>query len=94
MEVENEVELEEYNIIIKIPKVAADLTVTVNYIEDGKVVTAIKHLSVADIHEARQAFLDNVELGDDYDARYVLTEEGKQLAEKLRAQEALTDPDD
>ena len=85
MDKEKGEELEEYNIILSIPKAAADLTVTAKFIEGDKVVTAEKHMTVAEIHEARQAFLDNVEDGDDYDARYALTEKGLRFKEFVEA---------
>ena len=33
---------------------------------------------------ARQAFLDNVEDGDDYDARFVITDKGMDYLEQLK----------
>lgn len=75
---QKEVELAETNIILKIPENAVSLSVTANLLdENGKLVKVSKNLTVKDIFEARQAFLENVEDGDDYDARYVLTEEGR-----------------
>lgn len=77
-------EVEEMNIILRIPKDAASLTVTAVLIgKDDKVVKVGRRLSADDIRSARQAFLDNVEDGDDYDARYVLTDEGREYLEIL-----------
>ena len=50
---------------------------------DGKLMKVQKTLSVQDIFKARQDFLDNVEDGDDYDAKYILTEEGKACLDRL-----------
>ena len=50
-----------------------------------------KKLAVSDIHDQRQAFLDNVESGDDYDARYVLTDEGREYLEQLEREREWTD---
>lgn len=77
-------EVEEMNIILRIPKDAASLTVTAVLIgKDDKAVKVGRRLSADDIRSARHAFLDNVEDGDDYDARYVLTDEGREYLEEL-----------
>ena len=77
-------ELEEMNIFLRIPKDAVALEVTASLLaEDGKVMKVSKKLAVSDIRDQRQAFLDNVEDGDDYDARFVLTEEGRDYLEQL-----------
>ena len=78
------VELQEVNIILRIPENAASLEVCASLVDDdGKLMKVKKKLSVQDIFKARQDFLENVEDGDDYDARYVLTEEGKAYLEEL-----------
>ena len=70
------IELGEMNIILRIPEGAAALDVTATILgEDGETLKVNRRLSVRDIFKARQAFLDNVEDGDDYDGYYVLTEE-------------------
>ena len=77
-------ELEEMNIFLRIPKDAVALEVTASLLaEDGKVMKVSKKLAVSDIRDQWQAFLDNVEDGDDYDARFVLTEEGRDYLEQL-----------
>ena len=79
-----EVELDEMNIILKIPKEAVALEVTASLIsKDGELQRVCKKLTVADIQDYRQAFLDNVDLGDDYDARFVLTDEGKEFLKQM-----------
>ena len=82
------IELEEMNIFLRIPKEAVALEVTASLLMDGKVQKVKNSLSVSDIQDRRQDFLDNVEDGDDYDARYVLTEEGKAYLESLEGGDA------
>ena len=78
-------ELEEMNIFMRIPKEAVALEVTASLLdEDGKVMKVSTKLSVSDIRDKRQDFLDNVEDGDDYDARYVLTDEGMEYLQSLK----------
>ena len=88
------VELEEMNIFLRIPKEAVALEVTASLLNedgaldgDGKIMKVSTKLSVSDIRDRRQAFLDNVEGGDDYDARYVLTEEGRKYLAQLEGME-------
>ena len=79
------IELEEMNIFLRIPKEAVALEVTASLLsEAGKVQKVSTKLSVSDIRDRRQDFLDNVEDGDDYDARYVLTDEGRAYLESLK----------
>jgi hypothetical protein len=52
--------------------------------EDDKSVKVSRRLSAEDIRAARQDFLDNVEDGDDYDARYVITDEGLKYLASLK----------
>ena len=79
------IELEEMNIFLRIPKEAVALEVTASLLsETGKVQKVSTKLSVSDIRDRRQDFLDNVEDGDDYDARYVLTDEGRAYLESLK----------
>ena len=75
-----EIEVEQFNIILMVPKDAVALEVTATFLdEDGELYRAKKKLSASAIHDARQAFLDNVEGGDDYDAQFVLAPEGMSL---------------
>lgn len=72
------VELEQINIIMQIPKEAVSLEITAQMIgPDGKLMKVKKMLSILEIQEAREDFLSNVEDGDDYDVRYVITDEGR-----------------
>ena len=79
------IELDEMPIILKIPKdsVAIELISTM-LDENGDLMRVSRRISVSEIHQYRQDFLDNVEFGDEYDAVYTLTEEGRALAEALR----------
>ena len=80
-----EVELQEVNIILRIPENAASLEVCAGLVdENGKFINVKKKLTVQDIFKARQDFLDNVDGGDDYDAKFVLTDEGLEYLNKLR----------
>ena len=51
--------------------------------ENGQLMNVMKKLPVQDIFKARQDFLQNVEDGDEYDARYVLTDEGREYLNSL-----------
>ena len=79
-----EVEVEEMPIILHIPNdsVAIELISTM-LDENGELMRVSRKISVSEIYQYRQDFLDNVEFGDDYDAVYTLTEEGRTYAEKL-----------
>ena len=82
---EKSIEVEEMNIILLIPKEVASITVNAVIIDaDDKTLKVSRRLSVEDIRKARQDFLDNVEGGDDYDAHYVLSDEGMKYLEQLR----------
>lgn len=79
------VDLDEINIILKIPKDAARIELVVHMFDDeGEHMKFKKVLGANDIRDARQDFLDNVEDGDDYDARYVITEAGLEYLEALK----------
>ena len=83
-----EIELEQMNVILKIPTDAVSLTITAKMLdEDGKLMSVSRTLAVSDIQGARKDFLDNVEDGDEYDAHYVLTDEGRAYLDALRKQE-------
>lgn len=78
------IELDEINVIIKIPQDSARIDLTAHILDDdGHVVKVCKTLRSEDIREARRDFLDNVEEGDDYDARYIITDEGRAWLEKM-----------
>ena len=84
---EGYIELEEINIIAKIPESTSRLTIIAQYFDnDGNPVKVSKVMNTADIRNAREDFLDNVECGDDYDAYYVITEEGRRYLEEIEAE--------
>ena len=79
-----EIELDEINIIAKVPKNAARVTISaIMLTNDDSQMTVHKVLDPDDIRQARQDFLDYVEGGDDYDARYVITDAGRAYLEQL-----------
>lgn len=83
MEEAKEIELDEINIIVKIPKDAARITINAVVLDnDGSPLGVSKTLNPEDIRQARQDFLDNVEDGDDYDALVVLTDAGREWLEQ------------
>lgn len=77
------VELEEMNVIIKVPKDVVRITMNCTVFSDGMedLLKVEAVLGREDIRQARQDFLDNVEDGDDYDALYCLTDAGRALLE-------------
>ena len=80
----NIVELDEMPIIVKIPKDAALVELNITMLDEhGDLMRVQRCLSTSEIRECRKDFLDNVEFGDDYDAMYTLTDEGRAYAEKL-----------
>ena len=77
-------EVEEINVILRIPREAVSVTIHAVMIdENDRSVKVSRKLSAEDIRTARQDFLDNVEYGDDYNARYVLTGEGRAYLDSL-----------
>ena len=88
----DEIQIEDMGVILRIPKEAVRLEMTVLILdEDGNLQEVCAELSASDIREARQAFLDNVEFGDDYDAVWKLTEKGRMMlgkAEEINDEES------
>ena len=80
---QNLIELEEMNVILRIPKEAVAMKVTASFFLGGKVRKVSKKFTASEIHDARRAFLDNVDGGDGYDARFALTDEGRRFFEEL-----------
>jgi len=79
-----EILLDEINIILKIPKGAVKLTVNAIIInENGELGKVSRDLSLTDIQDARTAFLNNVDDGDDYDVVWSLTDKGKKMLDEL-----------
>lgn len=79
------IELEEMNIIIKVPTEAVSLTVSAKVMsDDGEIYEVQSSYSPSQLRDARHCFLDEVELGDDFDARFVFAEKGLEYARMLR----------
>ena len=78
-----EIELDPINIILPIPKETVSMELTVKIMRGDMIQTVGKQYTIGDIHDMRQEFLDNVAFGDDYDAVYTITEEGKRYLEEL-----------
>ena len=78
------IELKEMGIIIRVPEESVSVTVTAHVMSDtGDIIKVQKQLSPSELRQARADFLDEVVLGDDYDAKFVLTEDGRAFAEQL-----------
>lgn len=76
--------LDEMNIIMKIPENTVRAVLIADIIDkDGNVEKVHKVLMPDDIWQSRNDFLENVDGGDDYDARYVITEKGLRWLEQL-----------
>ena len=84
MELQQELDCELINIIVKVPEntVACKFTATM-ITDDGKLQDAEMKMNATEFRQARKDFLDNVEGGDEYDGLYVLTEEGRKYVDKL-----------
>ena len=82
-----EIEVDEMNVILKIPKNSVRIKLEAVLLPDDgdKLITVYKRLNLEEIRKARQDFLDNVEGGDDYDAVYVLTDKGREYLDGLKA---------
>lgn len=83
-----EVALEEMNVILRIPTEAISVTVTAKVIEkdSGDLLEVGRKLTTQDIFKARTDFLDYVDGGDDYDAKFVITDEGRRWLEEMQKQ--------
>ena len=77
------IELDLINIILPIPKQTVSIDLTVKVMDGDTIQTVYKPFTISDIHDMRANFLDNVAFGDDYDAVYTITEEGKRYLEAL-----------
>ena len=75
-------ELEEQNIILRIPKHTMRLKVDAGVLEGDTVIQYRREFDDEDVQEMRQKFLEYLE-DDDYDARYVITELGEEYLREL-----------
>ena len=82
-ELQQEFDTELIHIIVQVPKDAVTVSFDAKLLQNGQLVTAHMDMSAEEFRQARQDFLDNVDGGDEYDAVYTLTEEGKAYAGKL-----------
>lgn len=79
-----EVLLEQMNIFLPIPTESVCIEIIAQFLDkDGKLKKVRTTLSASEIRQKRQDFLDNVEFGDDYDGKFVITEEGKRYLEEM-----------
>lgn len=69
--------LDEMNVIMTVPELAVSLSVKATIFVDGEQKEVQKDVDLAGIRKAREDFLENVEFGDDYDAKFVLTDDGR-----------------
>ena len=76
-------ELDEMNVILQIPENAVSVTITATIMIDDKPMKAKKKLDAEAIRTVRQEFLENVEFGDDYNAMFVLSDKGRELADAI-----------
>lgn len=83
MELQQELDCELINIIVKVPKETVTCGFTAKLLMNGELKEAHMEMTPEEFRQARQDFLDNVEGGDDFDKVYRLTEEGKAYVEKL-----------
>lgn len=83
IELQQELDTELIHIIVQVPKDTVTVSFDAKLLQNGKLVTAHMDMSAEEFRQARQDFLDNKYGGDDYDAVYALTEEGRKYAEKL-----------
>lgn len=74
---EQELDCELINIIVKVPKDTVACRFIAKMLQDGKLIEAHMDMSPEEFRQARQDFLDNVEGGDDYDKVWVLTDKAK-----------------
>lgn len=72
-------------IIVKIPKTIFKMEVICHVIDDNDEVQKMHgKFTLDDIMSLRKDFLENVECGDEYDATYVITDEGKEWLESRK----------
>ena len=81
-----EIDTELIHIIVSVPKETVTCSFSAKLLVDGKLVDAHMDMTPEEFRRARQDFLGNVEGGDEYDAVYTLTEEGKAYVERLIAE--------
>lgn len=88
MELQQELDCELINIIVKVPKETVACRFMAKLLLNGELKEAHMEMTPEEFRQARQDFLDNVDGGDDFDKVYRLTEEGKAYVEKLMGVDA------
>ena len=78
-----EIELDQEYIVLAIPETALEVKIEAKIYYDGELKTAIKKLNMK---EVRDGFIDADENYFDPDAKFVLTEKGKALADILESE--------
>ena len=78
------VETDQICLIVRVPKNTVAITIEANILDEDMNMNICKSAFPPDVfRKCRQDFLDEVG-DDDYDATYVLTEEGKKYLEELK----------
>lgn len=86
--IETEVLLDEMNIFVAVPENCIGLELNATILNDKNELEHVsRKLSLNEIILARNDFLTYVAGGDDYNATYVLTDDGKAYVESLRKDE-------
>ena len=75
-----------YGKVTEVSPATVKVMVEATMYHDGKIEIVHSGMNMAEIAEARQDFLDNVEAGDDYDAIYTITEEGERYLDSLQSE--------
>jgi len=90
MENKKYIELDEMDIMLRVPAGACALELTAIMMDENhKTYEVSRAISPAELYKARQNFLEYI--GDGYDDTYVLTEKGKEWLEELKKKEAKPD---
>lgn len=87
---EEAIKLDEVYIMFPVPENTVSLTIQANIIDDNNEIQRVsKDISPSEYRQARKDFVENI--GDDWNATYVLTEEGRKWLEELRKNKLLED---
>lgn len=83
--------MEDENIILKVPKNTVELIIEATVYKDNELQKMSARYDLADVISARKDFLDNVPDGDEYDVRYVLSEEGRAWLESRERENGINE---
>lgn len=85
---DKKIELEQQYVMLQIPKGTLKLEIIATMFgevnKNTKLVEVSRELNIDEIFQARQDFLEYV--GDDFDAVYTLTDEGREYLQSLKEQ--------